>query len=89
MAIKQVIKYQTSDGNFFDEKELAVIHENELHTLAELGRILVASIRTGRVDSVLREILMESQMVQAILKGYTKRMPKIEIKAPLVGKIAA
>lgn len=88
MAIKMIQKFQTSDGKFYDDKELAILHENEVQALAEMGRILSASIQTGRPESILRQILMEAPMVQAILRGYVKRLPKSEI-TPMVGKIAA
>ena len=79
MAIKMIQKYQTSDGKFHDDKEIAILHENEVQSLAELGRILSVSVRTGRPESILRQILMEAPMVNAILRGYIKRLPKSEI----------
>lgn len=80
MTIKKLSKYQTSDGQMFDDKEAAQSHENELHAMGELSRLLAVSIRTGRADSILREMLMEAPMVQAILRGYIKRCPKAKVE---------
>lgn len=79
--MKVVSVYQTEDGKQFHNKELARKHEIELETLGRLRGLLKTAIdseltRRGNIDNVLRNILLESAEVRAILQSYSKKMPK-------------
>ena len=83
MTIKKESKFETSDGQLWDDQTRAKEHENELHAYGELSRLLQPSIVTNRVESVIRHILAEEDMVRAILVSYHKRQPKAVVHTEL------
>lgn len=74
--MEKVTRWKTSDGNEHETREEAKTHEAMLEAIAKLRELLRTSVRTGRVDSVLREMLVEVPQVTAILSTYRKRLPK-------------
>ena len=92
MTIKKLSKFQTSDGQEWDDRNMAKSHENELHTMSELYRLLEEGLRSalknGRPENILKHILAEEEMVRAILTGYHKRQPKAEIVDEAFAKAA-
>lgn len=80
--IEQVTRYKTSDGTLWDSKEDAKSHEVQQDTLAKLTTLLQASVRTGRVEAVLKEILFSSQEVSALLGKYRLQLPREKKEKP-------
>jgi hypothetical protein len=74
MIVKQV--YETADGRTFNDRNEAKAHEVELDCLDRLGKLLDTSLKTGRRDSILKHMLMEAPEVAALLREYSKRLPK-------------
>lgn len=74
--MKLVSVYQTDDGKNFATKDEAKTHEAECAAIKELGNILSASLRTGRPESIVREIILESVAVMAALTRHRKRLPR-------------
>jgi len=54
----------------------AKAHEKELATLKKLAALLENSIRTGRIDAVLRHIVAEHQEVRILLAALAKSLPR-------------
>lgn len=79
--MKIVSKYETEDGKMFDTREAARGHEVDLETLNNLQKLLHTSIQTGRIDSVLRHLLVESSAIAAILSTHRKKLPKVKSEA--------
>ena len=73
--MKRVTKWMTDDGKLFDDESLARQHENMESTFLKLMTLLAVSTRTGRPESVLREILVESSKVSDILAAYRRKLP--------------
>ena len=90
MTIKQVSKFQTSDGRLFNEKVDALSHENNLNATAELTRLLGEGLKSAiGPAAAVQHILLEATMVVAILKGYLKHLPKEAVeKQPVLARAA-
>jgi len=73
--MKIVSLFRTDDGKTFENKNDARRHEIELEALKKLGELLKTSLQTMRPDSVLKQILMESNEITAILSTYRKKQP--------------
>jgi hypothetical protein len=78
--ISRVTKFRTSDNQEFNTEAEAKKHELDAKTINELSKLLEGSIRTGRMEAVLKEILLEQSAVRNLLVGYNKKQPKA--KAP-------
>jgi len=79
--IQRISKIKASDGKLFDsDDELAARqYDNEIVTLAELKELLRTSVATGRVESVLKHIVLEQQAIRAILLKNHQRQPKPQL----------
>ena len=80
--MKIVSVFQTADGKQFSDKDEARKYETELEAMTALRSLLSASIesqmaRSGNIDNVLRQLLMETSEVRRILTTYGKKMPKV------------
>jgi hypothetical protein len=80
-SLEQVSKFKTADGKEFTSREEARQHQVEQAALQALRDLLKASIsssqvRSGNVDNVLRQMLMEGQEIRNILLAYSKMQPK-------------
>lgn len=76
MAIKTAQVFITEDNYRFDNREAAITHEVKTEALRALKSILEVSMKSARPDSMLAELLLESQAVSDVLTRYRKRMPK-------------
>ena len=74
MGIKRVSKFQTSDNRLWNTEFEAKEHENLITAMTELTELLV-SIKTGKVEAILREMVLEQAAVRDILLRYNKRTP--------------
>jgi hypothetical protein len=74
--ICRVTKFRTSDNQEFDTEAEAKAHETQNDALKELGDLLRTTMNTGRMDAVLRHILVDNDAVRKILSKYQKRQPK-------------
>lgn len=84
MAIKIVQVFKTEDNVIFDSRDAAQTHEATVETMKALSAVLFASIKSGSPESMLKEILLESQAVSNVLTRYRKRMPKaVKEKEPV------
>jgi len=79
MRIVQV--YETDDGKTFGNRTLARQHEVTVEALNKLVELLASSVRTGRPDAILRQLLVEAPEVSTILMSYRKKFPKMESEA--------
>jgi hypothetical protein len=75
MKMKTVVKYEAF-GKQFDSKTSARQHEVTEETVESLRKLLNASIRTGRPEAVLREMLEESSEISRLLQSFRKKYPK-------------
>lgn len=85
-SLEQVSKFKTADGKEFTSREEARQHQIEMAALQALRGLLKASIessltRSGNVDNVLKNILMEGQEIRNILLSYSKMQPKKKTEA--------
>ena len=78
MTVQKVSKYQTSDGKLWDDEGEARKHENYINALSDLNDLLKSSVSTGRLDAVLKHLLLEEELVRDVLVRYHKRLPKTE-----------
>lgn len=76
MAIKTAQVFITEDNHRFDNREAAMTHEVKTEARKALQSILAISMKSGRPDSILQELLLESQAISDVLTRYRKRMPK-------------
>lgn len=74
--MKIVSMFETADGKQFSSRDEARKHEVEIETMKKLSVLLESSIRTGRPDSVLRHMMLESLEIMAILGSHRKKMPR-------------
>jgi len=79
--ISRVIKFRTSDNQEFLTEAEAKAHETQTETLKELGDLLRTSMNTGRMEGVLRHILVEHEQMRKILHKFNQKQPKPK-KAP-------
>lgn len=80
------IKFRTSDGRTFDSEDDAKQYESVEGTLKELLNVLAVSAKTGRVESVLRELIVEETTIRQILARHHKRTTK---RKPAEVRVAA
>lgn len=73
--IKRVTKFEI-DGKLFDSESDARHHENWTIACRNIMSVLTESIKTGRVDAVIGQMVEEAAAVQNILATYRKRLPK-------------
>lgn len=66
--------YQTEDGKTFDNRSEAVLHEAKTQIEKRLMEVLKISVRTGRPECVVKEIIEEAAAVKAILQEI--KIPK-------------
>lgn len=78
MTLKKVTKFETSDGKLFDDPNDAKTHEAGLELGKQLRAILAESIRTGRPDAVVGQLVMEATAVTQALISYRKRLPRLK-----------
>lgn len=74
--MKVVSLFQTDDGKTFETKEEARQHEIEVEAVNKLKTVLASSINTGRVEAVLKHLVVEYAVVRAILSNYGLRLPR-------------
>jgi len=74
--MKLVRLYETQDGKQFDCKRAAHEHEVKIATIAAIRESLQISIRTGRVDAVIQQMVEEATTVRSILGAMATKMPK-------------
>jgi hypothetical protein len=74
--IRRVAKFETSDGKMFDIETEAVAHEAQYVAIKQLAELLTVSIKTGRVESVIKHVVVESEKVRDILAKYARRLPR-------------
>lgn len=77
--MKTVVRYEAF-GKQFDSKTQARQHEVTEEAVESLRKLFNASLRTGRPEAVLREMLEESSEVSKILQSFRKKYPKDEVK---------
>lgn len=65
--VELVRRWRTSDGKEHDSKVKATRHEAGLKAYAELVNLLGASVKTGRIEAVLRHLVVEAKAARAIL----------------------
>jgi hypothetical protein len=82
--ISRVTKYRTSDNQEFLNEAEAKAHETQIETLKELGDLLRTSMQTGRMEAVLKHMLLEQDTVRKILYKFHQKQPK-----PKKPKVAA
>lgn len=75
MKVTKVTKFQTSDKHLFEVEGDAKRHESSLIAVEDLKKLLNISIKTGRIESVLQQLVEEAIPVQALLWDYRKRLP--------------
>ena len=85
-GLERLEKFKTADGKEFTSREQARLHQIELAALEALRGLLKVSIessltRTGNVDNVLKNVLMEGQEIRKILLSYSKMQPKKKAEA--------
>ena len=81
--MEKIVKvcFVTSDKQEHSTKEAAKEHEAKLSALKSLADILNSSICTGRIDAVLRHLLLENERVGAVLRLYKKRLPRRKLES--------
>ena len=75
-TIKRLVKFATSDGKEWLDEGSAKEHEVNLETSEQLRTILAASIKTGRVEAVIQELLVEQTAIRKVLVRFNSRQPK-------------
>ena len=78
MTLKKVTKYETSDGRLFDDANDAKTHEAGLEAAKQLRAVLQESLRTGRVEAVIGQLVIEANSISQVLAGYRKRLPRLK-----------
>lgn len=68
--------YQTEDGSTFENRRDATIHELKTDAQNQLLKVLQVSVRTGRADAVVKQMVEEATAVREILLKMTSKMPK-------------
>jgi hypothetical protein len=71
--IKRVSKFQTSDGHLFDDEVAAKQHDLEVETYNALYNVLKNSVNTGRLEAVLKHLMVVEEPVREILVRYHRR----------------
>jgi hypothetical protein len=78
--MEMVRRWKTSDGKEHEDKGTAARHEAGLKAYAELVKLLGESVKTGRIEAVLRHLLVEAKAARAIL-AKVKEEPEAVKKA--------
>lgn len=65
--MEMVRRWKTSDGKEWLSKGTASRHEAGLTAYAELIALLAESVKTGRIEAVLRHLVVEAKAARAIL----------------------
>jgi len=66
--MKLVKVYQTQDGKTFDSRSEAILHETKAQIENRLMEVLRISMKTGRPEAVIKEIIEEAAAVKIILQ---------------------
>lgn len=74
--ISRVTKFRTSDNQEFDNEAEAKNHETQIGALKDLSDLLRTSMNTGRMEAVLKHLLLEQDAVRKILYKYHQKQPK-------------
>lgn len=74
--MKLVRVYETEDGQQFNDRKEATIHELKMGAEKKLLDLLKISVRTGRPESVVKEMVEEATAVREILLQMIVKMPK-------------
>lgn len=88
MTLKKVTKYETSDSKLFDDPNDAKTHEAGLEAAKQLRAVLHESMRTGRVDAVIGQLVLEANSICQVLTSYRKRLPRLKTVEEPVRKAA-
>lgn len=76
--VKVVQLYRTDDNHTFSTREEATAHEVKTEALCALKNILAVSMKSGRPEAMLQELLLENQAVSDVLTRFRKRTPKVK-----------
>ena len=68
--------FETADGQRFNSKAKAKVHEVDLETLDQLECLFDVSVKTGRPKAILRHMLVHPTETANILRRYQRRQPK-------------
>lgn len=74
--IKRVVVFETSDGKKHDGEIEARTHEVQIDAKFKLMRLLQVSFSTGRSESVVNQIILESEAIRKILADMKMKLPK-------------
>ena len=73
--MKQVSRFQTDDGQEFDNKEEAKMHEVFCESKKDLIETLRPAYNTDRADAILISVLHNAQVVRDLLNRHLRRQP--------------
>ena len=73
--MKSVRKFQTEDGQLFDNQPEARAHEAKLKAAKAIRAEYDAIFKTGRVDSLLTVMLEEPKVIRDILSSLIRSLP--------------
>ena len=74
--MKKVIRYVASDNSEFNCEADAKRHDLELSLGNQLKDILKDSLTTMRVESVIKQIIVEREKIAAVIRLHDKRLPR-------------
>jgi len=74
--MKRICRYQTSDGEEFEDHEEAKAHEIVLETLGELVTEIQVAYNTDRAEAVVKSIISHAKEIRDILNKHLRRQPK-------------
>lgn len=74
--LTRVVQFKTSDGTVHDSKRSANNHEAKIEAKAELHRVLLVSLSTGRAGAVTEQILDSVEVLLPLLVTYKKKVKK-------------
>ena len=74
--MKRICRYQTSDGQEFENLEDARVHEILLETLGELVAEIQPAYNTDRAEAVVKSIISHAKEIRDILNKHLRRQPK-------------
>lgn len=80
--MQKVTKFAAFDGKTFDSASACQTYEKEEGTIRRLVNILETSVKTGRVDAVIRHIAQESENVQAVLSSLNQHKRRCKKAVP-------
>lgn len=70
--MKKITLYKTEDGKTFESMKEAFAHERDVKAEQSIREILNDAIRTGRVESVIKQMLVENVALRNVLGKYHK-----------------